>query len=267
MSDCVGHVAEIADDDFDDDGGRVHRRRAADYRLNNLVESYVASSLETAELAGQQIKHSLIIRLQEQEQRAAAEGRKESLNELLQSDRGFILLLESTMAETHSLVEISVAGQAGTIIASSNPLRPGTVMQTHPNLSELQRMSSLERLTAVLRHNTDHELRIPLGFSNQSEPVFTIQVLASSVLLREQLLPAMRRVAEWGTAGADHLSHPGVAFCQACHPQPGCDLKHNRPHTKRRGACPTSEPGLIHQRIRRHRVEAQPARASRSECC
>jgi len=58
----------------------------------------------------------------------------------------------------------------------------------------------LERLTAVLRHNTDHELRIPLGFSNQSEPVFTIQVLASSVLLREQLLPAIRRVAEWGTA-------------------------------------------------------------------
>jgi signal transduction histidine kinase len=168
--------------------------------LNSLVESYVASSLETAELAGQQIKHSLILRLQEQQQRDVAEGRKQSLTELLESDRGFVLLLESTMAETHSLVEISVAGQGGTIITSSNPLRPGTAMQTHPSLAELERMSSLERLTAVLRHNTDHEIRIPLGFSNQTEPVFTIQVLASSVLLREQLLPAMRRVAEWGTA-------------------------------------------------------------------
>ena len=63
--------------------------------LNNLVESYVASSLETAELAGQQIKHSLIIRLQEQEQRAAAEGRKESLNELLRPIEGSFCCLKA----------------------------------------------------------------------------------------------------------------------------------------------------------------------------
>jgi signal transduction histidine kinase/HAMP domain-containing protein len=169
-------------------------------QLNNLVESYVASSLETADLAGQQIKHSLIVRLQEQEKREAAQGRNQSLSELLRSDHGFALLLESTMAETHSLVEISVAGQDGTVIASSNPLRPGTAMQKYPDLSQLQRTSSLRRLAGVLRYNTDHEIRIPLGFSNQIQPVFTIQVLASSVLLREQLMPALRRVAEWGAA-------------------------------------------------------------------
>jgi hypothetical protein len=168
--------------------------------LNNLVESYVTSSLETAELAGEQIKHSLIVRLQERQASEPSPGRKQSLNELLQSDHRFGLLLESTMAETHSLVEISVAGEDGRVIASSNPLRPGTTMQSFPSLNEMQRMSSLRRLAAVLKSDTNREIRIPLGFSNQTAPVFSIQVLVSPVLLREQLLPAMRRVSEWAAA-------------------------------------------------------------------
>ena len=128
-------------------------------QLNNLVESYVASSLETADLAGQQIKHSLIVRLQEQEKREAARGRKQSLSELLRSDHGFALLLESTMAETHSLVEISVAGQDGTVIASSNPLRPGTAMQSIPNFPSFSERARCDgwRLSQVQYGSRDQD--------------------------------------------------------------------------------------------------------------
>ena len=207
--------------------------------LNNLVESYVTSSLETAELAGEQIKHSLIVRLQERQASEPAPGRKQSLNELLQSDHRFGLLLESTMAETHSLVEISVVGEDGRVIASSNPLRPGTTMQSFPSLNEMQRMSSLRRLAAVLKSNTNREIRIPLGFSNQTAPVFSIQVLVSPVLLREQLLPAMRRVSEWAAAAL--VLSAIVAWLSARLVTRNLDVISSKIDRIRSGAMPTEQ--------------------------
>src|SRR6185295_11000851 len=46
----------------------------------------------------------------------------------------------------------------------------------------------------------DFELTIPLGVEGEVKPLFTIQSHVSSVLLREDLVPAMRRVALWGVA-------------------------------------------------------------------
>src|SRR5438552_13742839 len=81
-------------------------------QLNNVIESWLNSSLEIAEIAGQQVKHLLIIRLQERIPTGLAvtaeSGEPKVIwTRILREDRNLMSLLEATMAESHSLIEIS----------------------------------------------------------------------------------------------------------------------------------------------------------------
>lgn len=179
-------------------------------QINNVVDSWLNSSLEVAEIAGQQIKHVLIIRLQE---RTPAGGTKQEWTRILREDRNLASLLEATMAQAHSLIEISIMGDDGTVIASSNPMRPGKRMTQEPELSALINLNPWVRANRLLRSGKDYELRIPLGIAQQQQPVFTIHVLVSAVLLRSGLAPAMRRTGEWGLAAM--LASVVLAFASA----------------------------------------------------
>src|SRR5260370_16224304 len=108
------------------------------------------------------------------------------------------LLLETTMAQSRSIIEISITGEIGNVIASSNPMRPGRHVVRRPSVSSLISTNPLQRIIRVLTRGQDFELTIPLGVEGEAKPLFTIQTLVSSVLLREDLVPAMRRVALWG---------------------------------------------------------------------
>jgi signal transduction histidine kinase len=167
-------------------------------QLNNVIESWVGSSIEIAEIAGRQVTHVLIVRVEERQAADRARGGDQNWSELLKQDPGAASLLETTMAQTRSILEISVAEAAGTVIASSNPLRPGSRLVAYPELSGLQRLNPFKRAMRVLRGGSNYELRIPIGVSGR--PVFTVQVVVSQVLLRDQMLPAIRRVAEWAAA-------------------------------------------------------------------
>ena len=172
-------------------------------QLNNVIESWLNSSLEVAEIAGQQVKHLLIIRLQERTPSGMSltsppSEPKVLWTRILKEDRNLTSLLEATMAESHSLIEISIADENGNVIGSSNPLQPGKQMELRTDLRALKTLSPLRRAEHVLWGGNDYEIRVPLGFANQAKPVFTIQAVISSVLLRNDLVPAMRRVAGWG---------------------------------------------------------------------
>jgi signal transduction histidine kinase len=171
-------------------------------QLNNVIESWTGSSFEIAQMAGQQAKHMLIVRLAERASAVPAGVSKEEdrWTALVREDRNLTALLEDTMAQAHSIIEISIAGRDGTVVASSNPLRPGQALAPAPELSALTASSPFRRLNLLLRGARQYELRIPLGLAQQQQPVFTIQVLVSSVLLRSDLIPAMRSVAGWGLA-------------------------------------------------------------------
>lgn len=172
-------------------------------QLNNVIESWLNSALEIAEIAGQQVKHLLIIRLQERTPAgltatAPPMDPREIWTLILREDRNLTSLLEATMAQSHALIEISIAGEDGKIIGSSNPARPGKQMESRPDLRALKSLSPLRRAERVLWGGNDFEIRVTLGLANQPRPVFTIQAVISSVLLRNDLVPAMRRVAGWG---------------------------------------------------------------------
>uniref|UniRef100_Q01RL5 histidine kinase n=1 Tax=Solibacter usitatus (strain Ellin6076) TaxID=234267 RepID=Q01RL5_SOLUE len=171
-------------------------------QLNNVVELWLNSSLGVAEIAGQQVKTLLLLRLQERTPpsgRGGAERRQAWVN-IVKNDGNLTLLLETTMAQSRSIIEISITGENGNVIASSNPMRPGTLMVRRPSVRSLISTNPLQRITRVLTRGQDFELTIPLGVEGEARPLFTIQTLVSWVLLREDLVPAMRRVALWGMA-------------------------------------------------------------------
>jgi signal transduction histidine kinase len=168
-------------------------------QMHNVVEYWLAATQEIAELAGHQAEQLLIVRLKEREDADLRAGRRRSLDELLASDRGFALLLEETMAQTQSLVEIAVADRAGVVAVSSNPLRRREPWPPHPPFRQLREQPPWRRVLRLLDAGQNYDFSIPLG-AGDATPVFTIHVLVSPVLLRAQVIPAMIRVARWGAA-------------------------------------------------------------------
>src|SRR5438270_12542493 len=71
-------------------------------QVNNVIDSWVAGTLAIAQIAGQQVKHVLIVRLEERA--AQGDGKAGGWPQLLRSDRNLDSLLESTMAQAHSIV-------------------------------------------------------------------------------------------------------------------------------------------------------------------
>ncbi|MEK7751302.1 MAG: ATP-binding protein, partial [Acidobacteriota bacterium] len=62
-------------------------------------------------------------------------------------------------------------------------------------LRYLETQNPFDRLSVILGGRQDYENRVVLGIAGQPQPVFTIQVLVSNVLLRDAVLPEMRRGA------------------------------------------------------------------------
>jgi hypothetical protein len=169
-------------------------------QLHNVVEYWLTATQEIAELAGQQVKQLLIVRLQQREAAEARAGRSRPLHELLASDSGFAQMLEAAMAPTHSLVEIAVTDRSRVVAASSNPLRLHAPLPEYRQFRQLQDRPPWQRAVRVLEASGNYELTVPLGMAGDRAPMLTIHVLISPVLLRAQLIPAMKRVARWGAA-------------------------------------------------------------------
>lgn len=103
-------------------------------------------------------------------------------------------ILAATLAESRSIVEISIAGPNRQILTSSNPARTGQPLATKLTLEELINLGPLNRLSAILGGRIDYETRGELGIlgpKSRPDPIFVIQVLTSSSLLRTAVLPDM----------------------------------------------------------------------------
>jgi signal transduction histidine kinase len=165
--------------------------------FNSLVVTWLDVALERSDAAGQQVQSFMLRRIQER----AAEARgtpgtlaatKRVWSRIVAGDADLSALLEQTMAQSKSIVEIDVAGEDGIILASSRPVRRGTAMNAKPDLRRLREGSPVRRIAAILSSHEDYETRVPLGIAGQKTPVFTIQILVSAVLLRAAILPELR---------------------------------------------------------------------------
>jgi signal transduction histidine kinase len=167
--------------------------------LDSLVNSLWAAAFERSELASQQVNAFIVDHInqhvQEYETPTSVEQTKALWRDIVLNDRDISNTLERTMALSPSIVEINVAGQSGEILASSNPSRAGTMLTPLTNFSEWRSRPFYRRVPDLMARRADYQVAVPLGIAGQSEPVFIIQVVASSVLLRNTLLPEIQTMA------------------------------------------------------------------------
>lgn len=172
--------------------------------LHTLISVSLQHSSDRAHMTAQFVKRYVLDRAQQRSREAGhaatLEQRIAKWQDAVRSDSELPDLLASTLAQTRAIIEISIADGRGVILASSNPSRTGHLVQPRLPLKNLLELGPLDKFQAVLGSHIDYENRVELGVEipgngQRGNVVFLIQVLVSSVLLRDAILPEVRRSA------------------------------------------------------------------------
>ncbi|HXJ43279.1 MAG TPA: ATP-binding protein, partial [Bryobacteraceae bacterium] len=151
--------------------------------LNSLTAAAIDTAFSASEGAARQTQ-SFVLRKFSEAPAPAGPG-------VLSGDPDLMALLEQTMAQSRSIVEVNVAGADHIILASSNPGRLGTPMAARQDLGVLHDAGAWSRTRAMLTASQDYETRTTLGVVGSKTPMFIVQILVSSVFLRENTLPGL----------------------------------------------------------------------------
>jgi signal transduction histidine kinase len=165
--------------------------------LNSLVAEGIAHATERSDTTANFVKSWILHRVNEMPMPQGAQSAtavRQLWRDSIERDAELPAVLSGILAQTKSVVEISIADQRSRIIVSSNMYRVGAMMPERLTLKVIQNLSPLDRLIAVLSGRVDYETRVKLG-TDDAHQVFVIQVLVSTVLLREAIVPALQRTA------------------------------------------------------------------------
>jgi signal transduction histidine kinase len=166
--------------------------------LDSLAVTSLDFAISSSDFAGQAVHSSIIRRLSDNGPSPfTLRETKGFWNDEIAQDPDLSALLERTMAQSRSIVEINVAGEEGNIVASSNPQRVGSPVAPKQDLHALRNSNPFTRMRAMLTSADDYDMPgVPLGVSGQAKPLFTIQVLVSPILWRDRLLEEIIRDAK-----------------------------------------------------------------------
>jgi signal transduction histidine kinase len=170
------------------------------FELDALLELLSGEALERSQLASQQLYASLIEHMNPGAV-SSADAAETQAQWTLVSSPDIAKILLDTLARWPSVVEINVAGANGQILASSTDTRIGTDMR-HLESFPAWRVKPLRRRVGdLIGRLPDLEVTVNIGPAGESHPLFTIQVVSSTVLLRDALQPqALRLVKESAAA-------------------------------------------------------------------
>jgi signal transduction histidine kinase len=175
--------------------------------LNTLVNSLSDNAIERSRLASQQVYTFVLDHVNQHSRdypaQASIEETKAVWREIVQGDKDISTILVQTLgaafgrpgeSENLEIVEINVADQDGTILTSSDPDRVGKKLNRLQDFTAWRALPFYRRLINVLSTRIRYyQTSVPVGVNGQ--PLFTIQVVASSVLLRSALMPQMQTLA------------------------------------------------------------------------
>src|ERR1035441_5244510 len=142
--------------------------------VNSLVATWLEVALDRSEIAGRQVQSFMVRRIEGRAAElqgapsATLDATKRMWSGIVAEDADLSALLEQTMAQSRSIVEIDVAGEDGMILASSSPVRRRTAMIAKQGLRQIGEASPVGRITAILSSRDDYETRVPLGVAGQS---------------------------------------------------------------------------------------------------
>jgi len=164
--------------------------------LDSLANALSADALQRSELASQQVQPFVTDHIKqhwsEYEAPASFDETVGLWDQIVTTDPDIADMLVKTMALTPGIVEINVAGQTGEILASSNPSRVGQTIANLKLFSAWRNLAMYRRVRDLFLRRTDYQVAAPLGVGDKV--IFTIQVITSSVLLRDALQPQVQWV-------------------------------------------------------------------------
>jgi len=165
--------------------------------LNSLALTSLDFAIASSEYAGQRIHSYILLQLTEPPPASSSPAQAKLFwTSQVAHDADLSTLLEQTMAQSRSIVEINVAEEDGRIVASSNPSQIGKKMVSRQDLKALRDSNPFTRIKDLLTSHDDYERAgVPLGIAGQEKPLFNIQVLVSPVLLQDATFREMRNEA------------------------------------------------------------------------
>ncbi len=174
-------------------------------QLQTLVKAYSDQAEQNAELAGQQVSAFLIDQINlhaaDYEPPESVEQTRAMWTDIAATDPDISSELERTTVPIPSLLEINIAGRNDRILASSSPPNIGERLTRRTQFSEWSGIPWYRRTWNLIERNApDLEVTVPLGIAGESDTIFTVQVVSSSVLVRDALMPEFTRLL--GVSGA-----------------------------------------------------------------
>ncbi len=168
--------------------------------LVSLVNTLSDDALDRSQRATQEVSSFLIANItqhaaQEYPETSKVVSTKELWSLFISDNRDVSSMLETTMANTSSLVEINVAGPDGVILASSSDRRVGIPLTPLRDFSQWIASPMSSRVLDLIRGGPDWQLIVPLGIKGEGESILSIQAVTSSALLRDPLLDEVRKLA------------------------------------------------------------------------
>jgi len=164
------------------------------FELDTLLEMLSGEALERSQLASQQVYAGLIEHINPAGSSTTDAAETQAQWNLVSSPAIAKILLE-TLARWPSVVEINVAGATGLILASSTDSRIGTEVRHLESFTAWRVRPLRQRLRDVVQRRPDLEVTVNIGPEGAIHPLFSIQVVSSTVLLRDVLEPQARRLA------------------------------------------------------------------------
>lgn len=114
---------------------------------------------------------------------------------IVRDDAPLARMLEKMVSSSSSVIEIMVSDEQGRILASSIASRTSSAAMNLPEYEVWQRGKPWRALREVLTRNRDYATSVALGLAGETDPVLTVRVVLSSVLLRQRIEPQLRKIA------------------------------------------------------------------------
>jgi len=218
-------------------------------RLFSLQNSWLA------ELAAQQTQGILLIRLEESWKTGASDrrlGRPPS-----QQIRPCHFSSKTAWRKAPSLVEISIAGDGNRILVSSTRSNSGSPLREYQSLARALALGPVQRIRRVFARGPDY-VSHPIGLLDDPHPIFTIQVLVSTVLLRDSLQPGLQWIGAASVSALFGLAFMHFVARRIRLAQPSPCRRGHRPRSVTARLSPSSTPSPP-RGVRRRPIQAQSA--------
>ncbi len=166
--------------------------------LRISAEGSFRHAVGRAKSAADQVRNLLLQRVNEQTARVdpppeSLDDRRRIWETILVEDAALPRLLESTVASSMPVVEILVCDEAGRILTGSRSPTSRLTYASLPDFADWNSRPLWDRLFEVMLRRKDYSTVIRLG--TEGRTMFTIRVISSSVLLRNEILPQVRGLA------------------------------------------------------------------------